>query len=225
MSAFLSPLRGALAAATLAVALAPAAPVLAQAPYEQALASQIARVEALTDDAGLADVVPVFERIAAANTGAWLPQYYAAHYNLLRHWTAGEDGCKPCVERADAYLTRAEATERDNAELMVMRARYYQAMTGLHPMRAPYYGPKATNMLEAAIELDPRNPRAAGVLGTNLYYTPSMFGGGAAAAHPHLARAAELYTAERANAGRAAHLPRWGAPQNADLLARATAAQ
>ena len=184
--------------------------VLAQAAYEAPLRAQLAKAEAAQSADEMTALVPAFERIAAAHPDAWLPNYYAAHFNLLKHWTSGEDGCKPCLEKTDAFLAKAEAAD-NNSEVLTLRASYYQGMLQLHPMRAPYYGPKAGNLLEAAAEKDPSNPRAASLLGQNLYYTPAMFGGGADEARPHLARAVELFDAEAADAERSDLLPDWGA--------------
>ena len=184
--------------------------VLAQAAYEAPLRTQLASMAAAQHPDAMNALVPSFERIAAANPDAWLPNYYAAHFNLMQHWMSGEDGCAPCLEKTDAFLAKAEAAD-NNSEVLTLRASYYQGMLQLHPMRAPYYGPKAGNLLEAAAEKDPSNPRAASLLGQNLYYTPSMFGGGADKAKPHVARAVELFDAEAADAGRSDLLPSWGA--------------
>ena len=196
--------------ALLLTLLAGVTSVLAQAAYEAPLRAQLAKLDAAQSPEEVRALAPAFERIAAANPDAWLPNYYAAHVNLQRHWGSGEDGCGPCLEQADAFLERAETAD-DNAEVMTLRASYYQAMLQLHPMRAPFYGPKAGSLLAAAAEADPRNPRAASLLGQNLYYTPAMFGGGAEKARPHLARAVELFDAEAADADRDALLPSWGA--------------
>ena len=195
----------------------------AQAAWEAPLLAQIERVKQLSDDESLAPVAQTVERIAAANPTALWPNYYAAHYNLLLHWTSGDKGCAACVERADALINIAEKLAPNDSEIMTLRARYYQAMLGLHPMRAPFYGPKATNLLEAAVKRDPTNPRAQATLGSNLYYTPSMFGGGAEAARPHLQKAEELYAVEATHHIRANYLPNWGRGMNSSMLAKTTA--
>ncbi len=173
----------------LLLATATATQVLAQAAWEAPLRSQIEQSSLLNDGDDLTPITATTERIAAADPTAWMPNYYAAHFNLLKHWMAGEDGCKPCIEKTDAFLTKAEAAQANNSEVMTLRASYYQAMLGMHPMRAPYYGPKASSLLEAAIKADPTNPRAASLMGQNLSYTPSMFGGGMDKAKPYFAQA------------------------------------
>ncbi len=192
----------------------------AQAGWEAPLGTQLEALAAGTSPEILARVGPATERIAAANPEAWLPNYYAAHFALLQYWTSGEAGCEGCLDRADSYLGVAEAAD-NNSEVMTLRATYYQALLRESPIKSPYYGPKATNLLEAAVKAEPSNPRASATLGSNLYYTPSMFGGGPDAARPHLERAIELFT-EEADADREL-LPTWGAERAQTLLAEATA--
>ena len=203
------------------VLLATATSVLAQAAWEVPLQAQLEKFEAAPSPTTLAEVSPVIERIALANVDAWLPNYYAARTQQLAHYMAGEDGCKKCIEKMDAFLAAAEKAD-NNSEVMTMRASYYQTMLSLHPMRAPYYGPKAGNLLEAAMEADPTNPRAASLAGQNAYYTPAMFGGGATVAAPLLAKAVKLFEAE---AGKERGLlPTWGAERASLMHGKAVAA-
>ncbi len=209
----------------LAFTLATGTSVLAQAAWEAPLRSQIQQFNLLNDGDDLSYVTATTERIAAANPKAWLPNYYAAHFNLLKHWVAGEKGCEACVEKTDAFLAKAEAAEANNSEVMTLRASYYQAMLQLHPMRAPFYGPKAGALLEAAMAADATNPRAASLMGQNLWYTPSMFGGGMDKAKPYLAKAVALFDAEAADADRSDLLPTWGAGRAKALNAQALASK
>jgi len=88
-------------------------------------------------------------------------------------------------------------------------------------MRAPYYAPKASNLLQKAIAADPTNPRAESKLGQNYYYTPAMFGGGPAKAIPYLEKAVELFNAEAALTDRDNLLPTWGADRAKAMYGRA----
>lgn len=193
--------------------------VLAQAAWEAPLLAQLERINAAQNDEIFAEVAPAIERIALANPDAWLPNYYAAHVSLLVHWTTGKNECEACVDKADAFLLKAEAAD-NNSEVLTMRARYYQAMLGLKPMRAPYYGPKASSILEQAQKLDPNNPRSAFVMGQNLYFTPKMFGGGEEAARPYFEQAGKLFDAEQLDESRSKLLPNWGSDQNTGYLNR-----
>ncbi len=191
--------------------------VLAQAAWHAPLQAQLTALSTNESPEQLSSSLAVIERIAAANPDAWLPNYYAAHLSLQQHWMGSNDGCASCLTKADTYLSTAEASD-NNSEVMTLRARYYQAMLGMHPMRAAFYGPKATTLLEQAVAADADNPRAVAVLGQNIYYTPSMFGGGASKARPHLAKAVELYEREAANAERDALLPTWGSDVASTML-------
>lgn len=195
-----------------------------QAAWEAPLKAQLDNLAALTQNDQLAGLSPAFERIAVANKKAWLPNYYAAHINLLQHWAAKGEGCSPCLEKVDNFLSLAEEVEPKNSEVLTLRASYYQAMLNMYPMRAPFYGPKAGNLLEAAMKADPNNPRAASLMGQNLYYTPSMFGGGADKAKPYLERSVKLFEAEAAVSSRNPLLPHWGAARAKAMLTTAVAA-
>lgn len=194
----------------------------AEAAWKAPLRAQLERIEAEGSPEVIKQTLPIIERIALGNPDAWIPNYYAARLSLLEHYMAGEEGCKPCVEKVDSYLTVAEKAE-NNSEVMTMRASYYQTMLGLYPMRAPYYAPKASSRLEQAIEADPTNPRAHSLLGQNYYYTPAMFGGGPEKAAPHLETAVKLFDAEAAQTDRDFFLPTWGAERAKKMHGKAVA--
>ncbi len=196
--------------------------VLAQAAWEAPLRAQLERIEAEGSPEVIKQAAPIIERIALGNPDAWIPNYYAARVALIEHYVAGEDGCIPCIEKVDQYLTIAEKAD-NNSEVMTMRASYYQTMLSIYPMRAPYYAPKASNRLEQAIEADPTNPRAHSLLGQNYYYTPAMFGGGPAKAAPHLEKAVELYEAEALLTDRNYFLPTWGSDRAKAMHGKAIA--
>ena len=193
------------------------------ASYRGALSTQVAALRTAGNPTDLTAADQALQRIAAAHPDAWLPNYYAAHAALVGYYVDNGESCDDCLDRVDAYLTAAEAADGDNSEVLTLRASYYQAMLNEHPMRAPYYGPKASGLLERAVALDPTNPRAASLLGQNLYYTPAMFGGGADKATPHLARAVELFDAEATATERDELLPTWGADRARSMHGQAVA--
>ncbi len=189
-----------------------------QAAWEAPLLAQLELAKAGPE--AIKQASPIIERIALGNPDAWIPNYYAARAVLIEHYLAGEEGCIPCIKKMDQYLTVAEKAD-NNSEVLTLRAKYFQTMLGIYPMRAPYYAPKATNVLVKAIEADPTNPRAQSVLGQNYYYTPAMFGGGPAKAVPYLEAAVELFDAEAAATDRNDLLPRWGSERAKAMFGRA----
>ena len=184
--------------------------VLAQAAWETPLRTQMEKVQADMSPATIEAVLPVVERIALSNESAWLPNYQAAWLNQMSHYMAGEDGCSACLDKMDEYLEKAEASD-NNGEVKTLRASYYQNMLAIKPMRAPFYGPKASNLLEDAVKSDPENPRAWALLGYNYYYTPAMFGGSIDEARIKLDKAVALFDAEQADEARDILQPSWGA--------------
>ena len=62
-------------------------------------------------------------------------------------------------------------------------------------------------------------------MGQNLWYTPSMFGGGIDKAKPYLTQAVALFDAEAADAERSDLLPTWGAGRAKALNAKALASK
>ena len=178
----------------------------AQVSWEAPLQAQLTAAAQAKTPEELQVVTSTIERIALSNPTEWLPTYHAAYYNSQVFWRSGKKGCDSCLEQMDKFLTAAEKLD-NNSEVLTLRANYYQAKLQGSPMMAPYYGPKAGNILEVALNVDPKNPRALLLMGQNLFYTPAMFGGGADKAKPFLEKAAKLF----AEADTATSIqPSWG---------------
>ncbi len=166
----------------------------AQVSWEAPLQAQLTTGEQAKTVEELQVVASALERIALSNPTEWLPAYHAAYYNSQVFWRAGKKGCEVCLDQMDKLLTTAEKLD-NNSEVLALRANYYQAKLQGSPMLAPYYGPKASNILEVALNEDPNNPRALLLMGQNLFYTPAMFGGGADKAKPFLEKASKIFAA------------------------------
>ena len=166
----------------------------AQSAWEAPLQAQLTAGEQSKTVEELQLVASALERIALSNPTEWLPAYHAAYYNSQVFWRAGKKGCDACLDQMDKFLTTAEKLD-NNSEVLALRANYYQAKLQGSPMLAPYYGPKASNILEVALTEDPNNPRALLLMGQNLFYTPAMFGGGADKAKPFLEKASKIFAA------------------------------
>lgn len=167
----------------------------AQTTWEAPLQAQITAAQQVKTLEELKTVTATIERIALSNPAEWLPAYHAAYYNSQFLWRFGKDACDTCLDQMDKFLEVAEKAD-NNSEVLALRANYYQAKLQDSPMMAPYYGPKAGNILEVALNVDPTNPRAYLLMGQNLFYTPAMFGGGADKAKPFLDKAAALFAKE-----------------------------
>ena len=180
--------------------------ISAQAIWEAPLQAQLTAAKQAKTAEDLKPITATLERIALSNPNEWLPAYHAAYYNSQLFWRSGKKDCTTCLDQMDKFLEVAEKVD-NNSEVLALRANYYQAKLQGSPMMAPYYGPKAGNILEVALNEDPTNPRAYLLMGQNLFYTPAMFGGGADKAKPFLEKAAALF----AKADKTSTLqPAWG---------------
>ena len=93
----------------------------------------------------------------------------------------------------------------------MLQAYIYQARLGISPMvRSLQYSRMVNETLALAKALNPANPRLYLVQANNLYFTPEMFGGGAAAAKPVYDEALARYAAFRPASPLA---PSWGERQ------------
>ena len=171
-----------------AVSSAPvASATAAPAGYTEMMTATITQLNSTGDPAQLRQLAGAFERAAAAAPTDWLPQYYQAYALLLNVFQSKEDGDAKdkTLDQAEAALGRARKLGGDESELLTLQAYLYQARLGISPMqRSQKYSGMVNQALAMAKALNPANPRIYLVQANNLYFTPEMFGGGAAAAKP-----------------------------------------
>jgi hypothetical protein len=198
---------------------APAAPAAtpAAAPaagsYAELLGATITQVMHTGDAAELQALAAKLERAAAVAPADWLPRYYQAYALVISVFTSKEDGDAKdaLLDRAEAALAQARQLKGDESELLTLQAYAYQARLGISPMlRSMKYSRMVTETVAQAKQANPANPRPYLVGANNVYYTPSMFGGGAEAAKPLYEEAKAKYAAFRP-AGPLA--PSWGQGQ------------
>src|SRR5690606_30780556 len=68
----------------------------------------------------------VFERIATAEPGNWLPPYYVAQINVIYSFTE-KDAAKLSAQlnKAEEFINLAKSTSPDNAEILTLEAQWY----------------------------------------------------------------------------------------------------
>lgn len=104
----------------------------------------------------------MFERIAAAEKGSWLPNYYVALVNTTSSFMIKDK------EQVSALLTKAQdaldvemAKDPNNAEILVMQALIYTGWVAFDPMtNGMKLSPKVMEMYAKALAIAPENPRA-----------------------------------------------------------------
>jgi hypothetical protein len=105
----------------------------------------------------------MFERIAKAEEKEWLPNYYIAQINSLKSWTEKDEAVlKAQLDKAQEHIDIAMTKSEDNAELLIMQAQVYTNWVVYDGMTyGMKYGAKITELYTKALELEPKNPRAA----------------------------------------------------------------
>lgn len=153
-------------------------------------------------------VAQKFERIGDAEKTQWLPYYYAAMLKA-RMSMMGVGGDKDVVaDEATALITKAEAIEKNNSEILCIKSLIATAKMLVNPQaRYMEFGMKSGQYLEEAKKADAANPRPYMIQATNLKNTPEQFGGGCKAAKPLAEKALELYNSFKPAS--AVH-PAWG---------------
>jgi hypothetical protein len=159
----------------------------------------------------IAGLAASFERIGDAEKTQWLPYYYSAYcqvmYAFLKNDPAQNDGY---ADKADQALAKADALEKNNSELSLLKAMSASVRMLVDPMsRWMEYGAKIQKFSTDAVTQDPTNPRPHWFNGVSLKNTPEQFGGGCGTAKPELEKAVQLF----GNFKPASELhPNWGKP-------------
>ncbi|MEN8885767.1 MAG: hypothetical protein ABF246_05210 [Winogradskyella sp.] len=105
----------------------------------------------------------MFERIAKAESNAWLPHYYIAQLNSLKSWNVKDEAVlKAQLDKAQTHLDTAMALSENNAELLVMQAQVYTNWVAFDGMTyGMKYSSKITELYAKAYAIDASNPRVA----------------------------------------------------------------
>ena len=117
---------------------------------------------ALWKEGKSAEASALFERIAAAEKGSWLPNYYVALVNTTTSFMTKDK------EQVSALLTKAQdaldvemVKDPNNAEILVMQALIYTGWVAFDPMtNGMKLSPKVMEMYGKALAIAPENPRA-----------------------------------------------------------------
>ena len=193
------------------VAATAAAPVAGS--YAELLGATITQVMRTGDAAELQTLAAKLERAATVAPADWLPRYYQAYALIISVFQSQQDGDAKdaLLDRAEAALAQARQLKGDESELLTLQAYAYQARLGISPMlRSMKYSRMVNETVAQAKKTNPANPRAYLVGANNVYYTPSMFGGGAEPAKPLYEEAKAKFAAFQPVSALA---PSWGQSQ------------
>ena len=152
--------------------------------YLKAMQDKVVAIDSTRNPESLKDLSNSFERIADAEKTQWLPYYYAAlaEVNAAYMLSQAKPGMAattdPMADRAEQLLLKAEALNKDNSEIYIVKKMIATLRMTADPMnRYMQYGPQAQEALEKAKQLNPNNPRIYLLEGEDKLFTPEQYGG------------------------------------------------
>ena len=154
--------------------------------YMKAMEAKITEMNKASTSTAWQEVGNAFQRIGEAEKTQWLPFYYAAVSNVMTGLMLnnGQMGggnttqIDQIADKAEDMLNKAEAMEKDNADIYCVKKMISSLRMMADPMtRFQTYGPKGAEALAKAKALDPNNPRIYMLEGQDKFYTPEQFGG------------------------------------------------
>jgi hypothetical protein len=159
-----------------------------------------------------------FTLIANKWSDQWAAQYYACFtqttLSYIEKDAAKRDAFIDAAERFFGKAQELNKTEYD--EFYVMAAMMASARLSVKPgSRYKKYGDLFTSNIEKAKTINPDNPRAYYLEGTNVFYTPKMFGGGPKKALPYFEKADTLFQKQKEDD---IFKPFWGKKRNTEFL-------
>lgn len=201
------------------VCLLSASTGFAQTPaYTAAMKKGLEQAKTARTVAGLTDLSAYFDKIARDEKTQWLPEYYAALYNML----AGTFSMKapkeadPLFDKAMLQINQANKIKPNESEILALKGHITYMQMAVDPMsRYMVSVPQTKAEIDSAQALNADNPRVYYLRGMQLFYTPEQYGGGKALAKPLFQQALDKYRTFKPESDLA---PSWGADQAQALL-------
>jgi hypothetical protein len=164
----------------------------------------------------LQSLAGTFERIGDAEKTQWLPYYYAALAQTWIGWnpdTKDKDGNS---QKINAYITKAEAIEKNAETYAVENMSATQQMLVDPQTRYATNGRDASEALQKGLAIDPNNPRLYYLQAMSLFNTPPQFGGGKDKAKPVFEKSVALFKSVQHKP----LYPSWGQKEAETMLAQ-----
>ncbi len=185
--------------------------------YEETMSKNIQKMYTLNSSSEFISLANQFQRVATVEKEEWLPRYYASYCyvisTVLDEMTADEKNEKLDMAQQEMDVLKEQAS--NESEVYALQAFIYQLRITDMTKGMKYSG-LANEALAVAEKLNPENPRVYYLRGTNKYYTPKIFGGGAEKAKPFFEKAAEKFKIFQPQNSLS---PIWGKEQNEQMLA------
>jgi hypothetical protein len=169
--------------------------IYADDKYEQAMKKNLAKMDECKSANDYINLANTFERIALAEGDKWLPYYYTALNYVLASYVDSSNSQKDIyLDKAVDFISKADSLVPNNSEIYTFKGMIAQSRMRIDPMnRWQKYGGEATMNFNKAVEIDSLNPRPEYLVGAQVFYTPTQFGGGPENAKPILERSMSKY--------------------------------
>jgi hypothetical protein len=192
--------------------------VYPQTNFEKAVKSALVDMDSAKTNEDFKAVAAKFERIAAVETGEWLPPYYSGLvYCIMAFRTENTSEKQIFVDYAQKQVDLAMKIAPEESEVYTLQGMIYQAVIGIDPMgNGQLYSGKAAGAFTTASELNPANPRPYYLQAISVMYTPEEYGGGKKAACNLFVKANELFASFMPSSDIAPH---WGKEDCSGYLA------
>lgn len=181
------------------------------AKWADSASREIEAANAAGDSARLERAAAVLDRALTVTPNDRLLIYYRAFalYRMGGQYMGRKqsDEAKKVLEESDRLLEQIEKIA-PAGDALALRGGVIGQLIGLsgNPLAGMTMGPKASGLVDRAMELEPKNPRVWLIRGMSAMFTPKMFGGGTDKAERDLRKAAELFATEQT----APPAPSWG---------------
>ena len=163
--------------------------------YLKTMEGLVSKIQTTQFGTPLQPLANQMERIASAEKGEWLPNYWVAFCYLRDSYIETDAAKKDMIlDKADEYFNKAEALSQNNDELEVLKANLANGRLVVSPQdRWQTYGAKVAAAIGNAKKINAENPRISLLEGEGMFYTPEAFGGGKPKAKVFFEKALEKY--------------------------------
>lgn len=132
-------------------------------PYLNAMKNTIGLYDSVETYDDYQPILNQFERIAAAESDEWLPNYYVALTYIYMSFNKNldDDARDAYLDKAEEKIELAQAIAGENVELIILAGYAKMASVTINPaIRGVYMSPKVSGLFSKAVAMAPQNPRA-----------------------------------------------------------------
>jgi hypothetical protein len=161
------------------------------------------------------------ELLANMESENYAVNYYAAYSKaMISYMEKDKDRKDMFLDVADSFLEKVNQLQPKNEETFILSALLANARLVVDGgSRWKKQGDIFNAKMDAAIAINPNNPRIYHLKGVALYFTPKMFGGGAKNALEYLEKAKTMFV-NQVNGN--ILLPYWGEKRNLYFISECT---